>query len=347
MGINHPVLLRQLKRLKLSEDATPTLTQWHALLERINQNYQEADQGQYLNELSIRVSSREMLDKNQELQDIIKKLKVAQQQIIHTEKLASMNQLSAGIAHEINNPLSFALSNLTILGKRLAKFIQLVVLCKSLEVNNTENQSAEIINLITKFIQENKIDQVIDDLVPLISETREGLQRIADITTNLSKIAEPNITYAEAVDVNACLKSAIKLIEYKYKKKASIKIHLEALPEFICDNKELKLVFINLLINAAEAIKDKGEIKVSSRVSHSHIEIAIADNGCGIPVENITKLFTPFFTTKGVGSWMGLGLSTAYDIVKSMHGTISVKSQSGVGSTFTVVLPINTPAKEP
>lgn len=331
MTVRHAVLLRQLKRLKLSEDQIPTLAQWQGILEQIDDSYNDADESRYLNERSINISSREMTEKNQELLAIISKLRNVQQDLIQAEKMATIGQLSAGIAHEINNPLSYALSNIGVLQKRLPILLQLLDFYQN---PNHNLPLPEIINQIN-------VPSILADLLPLVVETKEGLIRIKDIVENLNQFTRTRKETNILIDLNTILESAIKIMHNKLKYKCNLQVNLGELPKILGNPTELSVAFINLLMNAEQSIKDKGNIIITSKVSYSDILISITDNGCGIAPENLTKIFTPFFSTRPIGTGIGLGLSTAYGIIKLHNGTIKVESKEGVGSTFTIYLPIN------
>lgn len=238
MIVTHPVLFRQLKRLKISEDQVPSLSQWHAILESINENYQDADKGQYLSELSINISSREMLEKNRKLSDAISQLQAIQNQLIQSEKMATIGQLSAGVAHEINNPLSFSLSNIGVLQKRLVILLQLIDFYKDLS-----NQYPDIAITIDLFMKEKNIMSILADFEPIIAETKEGLMRIKEIVKNLNKFSDLGKQEMNPIDINSCLKSAIEIMKNKLNKKCDLHIDLGTLPEIIGIYKDLKPEF--------------------------------------------------------------------------------------------------------
>ncbi len=289
MTITHPVLLRQLKRSKIT-----------------------LDQGQYLNEISIKVSSREMLEKNKELLATINQLSEAQTYLLRAEKMATIGQLASGMAHEINTPLTYVLCNIDIIHKR---FLSLL--------NETTDASLS------------------DDIETLIAETKEGLLRIKEIIVSLNKIASSNIEEKQMININACLQSAIESTRDELQDKCELVINLMEVPVIEGIAREIEIAFVNLLINAKQAIEKDGKITVISMTNDSHIQISIADNGSGIKADDMPKLFTPFFTTKPIGTGIGLGLSIAYGIIELHGGTITVESKENLGSTFTISLPIN------
>lgn len=340
LEITHPVLLRQLKRLNLSADKPPTISEWNEILNRIDQSYHDADQSQYLNEISINVSSREMLQKNRDLTESINQLNKLQDQLIQSEKQATIGQISSGVAHEINNPLSYSLSNVDTLQKRIHILLRLIDLYKDILNSNRCEYGDKLISEINSFIQDNRIPSIISDFEPLFSETRDGLLRIKNIVQKLSKLSIIKKDDMLKIDINNCLKNAIEIIRNKDEFKHEININLGEVPNVYGISSELEVVFTNILMNAVESISDQGSIMVTSESTDSQVVITITDNGNGISIDNITKLFTPFFTTKPIGTNVGLGLSTAYGIIESHGGLITVISKQNGGSTFTIVLPI-------
>ena len=338
--IIHPVLKRQLKRLNISEDQVPTIDQWNDLLNRIERTYFDSDQGQYLNELSINVSSREMAEQNQKLAEAIKQLHKTQDALIKSEKKAAIGQISAGVAHEINNPLTYVLGNIGILDKRSIILLQAIDFYKNLISQLPNKPLNEIESDIINFESKNKILKIISDLNPVAEEIKEGLYRIKQIIINLNNVANKKIEPLQEIDINECLKSAIKNISEKSAKQVGICSDFGNLPKILGVFTELELSFIILLSNAIQAISENGQITVSSIESNSYILIKITDNGCGISEENLAKLFLPFFTTQTATQSVGLGLATAYAIIDLHGGTIAVESKLDYGSTFTVSLPV-------
>jgi two-component system NtrC family sensor kinase len=340
MKVTHPVLRRILKRIKLSEGEIPTLEQWHALLKIMDSNIHEADQAQYLNELSINVSSREMAEKNKELTNNIDTLKMLQQKLIQSEKMATIGQLSAGIAHEINNPLGFSLANIGSLEKRLRTLINLIGLINNLSNDSTNKVTADLISEITHFIHKNKIHEIITDLNPLLNETKDGLLRIKKIVANLSRFADKKMEEMKLLNINDCIESAVDICRNELNEKCELTVNLGTLPQTSGVFADLEFLFINMLLNAKQSIRDHGKITISSKGDADNAIISITDNGCGIDPENINKIYNPFFSTRQVGSGVGLGLTVAYGIVELHRGKIHVESQLNQGSVFTIILPV-------
>jgi len=276
--------------------------------------------------------------------------KLSQIQLLQAEKMASIGKLAAGVAHEINNPTAFVSSNL----KTLSEYVQDIIAVKdrykammtSLKTVKLEDSCLEAIGSHIRQIEELesrlKIDMVIEDIVAVIAESREGTGRISRIVQDLKNFAHPGEEKETLFNVNENIESTLVIVWNELKYKTVVHRDFGDIPRTLGHPQQLNQVFMNLLVNAAQAIKEKGEIRISTRAENGCIEIKIADTGVGIPPENIPKLFDPFFTTKEVGKGTGLGLHVSYSIVEKHDGTISVESEVGVGTTFTVRIPIRT-----
>lgn len=327
----HTVLTRQLKRCNLSEEDCPTdLNQWREFLVRINRVYTDLDQERYLSQRAQEVSSREM----QELYN----------HLIFTEKFASIGQLAAGMAHEINNPLSYVISNLNILEARLSTVEQLVKLNQQLLLTMKtaeKSQLQSICDQISKLIEEQKLVAIFADIAPLLAESKEGLLRINKIVQALKVYSGASKEKMQPVDINACLEAAVELAWNTLKYQCVLNKKLGDLPKIMGLPAQLEIVFTNLIKNAVESIVEKGEITIISQLKDTEILVSIADNGSGIALENLQKLFTPFFTTKSSNHATGLGLAMSQAIIRLHGGVIKVTSKVGMGSTFTIHLPLH------
>ncbi len=273
-----------------------------------------------------------------ELQKAYKELKATQMQMLQREKMASIGQLAAGVAHEINNPLGFITSNLNTLHSYLEKInkfleLQTYTLKDLADAIATDNITAERKKL--------KLDYVLEDSQDLIEESLEGTERVKKIVQNLKTFSRVDEAEIQCSDINQCLESTINIAWNEIKYKATLNREFSEIPDINCNPQQLNQVFLNLLINASHAIEDKGEITVKSWSDDTAVHVSITDTGKGIPPENLSNIFEPFFTTKEVGKGTGLGLSISYDIVKKHQGEILVESEIGQGTTFTVKLPIS------
>jgi len=309
-------------------------------------NYMRKNQAQSIQaKLEKKVEERtvKLKEKNAELLDALAKLKKIQDNLVYSEKMATVGQLSAGIAHEINNPLSYTLSNISFFNKYfiiLARLIELYNLLLDELRENSLYHKSELYEKISSFTMENNIPQIMSDYAGMISESREGLLRIKSIVAGLSSLTG-TITEKTSIDVNATILVSIDIIWNELKYKCNVIKHLSNLPALNGSLRQFEFMMVNLLLNASQAITTNGDITISTSVEDENIVISVTDTGCGISPENIPKLFTPFFTTKPIESATGLGLASVYRIVKSFGGQIKVKSELGKGSIFTVYLPIN------
>jgi len=264
-------------------------------------------------------------------------LKKTHAHMLQQEKMASIGQLAAGVAHEINNPIGFISSNLGTLNKYILRLLEFVDFVDSSQQGPGEKNRDQI---QTKR-EELKVDFMINDINDLIKESLQGTERVKKIVQDLKSFSRTDKNECEIADINDILESTINMVWNEIKYKATLQRKFEALPLTRCNPQQLNQVFVNLLINAAQAIEDHGEITVKTWLSANKIFIAISDTGCGIPSRLTTRLFEPFFTTKEVGKGTGLGLSIAYEIIAQKHnGNIMVTSEEGKGTTFTVQIPV-------
>ncbi|RJQ52587.1 MAG: PAS domain S-box protein [Nitrospiraceae bacterium] len=275
--------------------------------------------------------------KNKELAKAYAELKATQAQILQREKMASIGQLAAGVAHEINNPMGFISSNLGTLGKYVNKLTEFIE-AQSAIVESL--QSAEAPEKLNELRKKLKLDYILTDLTQLIRESLDGADRVKKIVQNLksfSRVDEAEYKYA---DINECIESTLNIVWNELKYKATLTKEYGALPQTKCYPQQLNQVFMNLLVNAAQALEKQGEIKIKTWNGDGSINITISDTGSGIPRDKVSRIFEPFYTTKPVGQGTGLGLSITYDIVKKHNGDIKVDSEVGKGTVFTVKIPV-------
>ncbi|SDL25062.1 PAS domain S-box-containing protein [Geoalkalibacter ferrihydriticus] len=283
----------------------------------------------------LAAANRALEAKRRELQQAYDDLKAGQQRILQQEKMASLGQLAAGVAHEINNPIGYMSSNLGTLQKYLARLEEFFAAQEQWLPEN----SAATADLAQKR-RALKIDHILADIPHLLDESLEGAQRVKQIVQDLKNFSRLDAGEPLAADLVECLESTINIVWNEIKYKAELVRDYEALPPLVCHAQQLGQVFINLLVNAAQAIDKRGTICVRTRHEGDWLSIAVSDTGGGIAPEHLSKLFDPFFTTKQVGQGTGLGLAIAYEIVKKHGGEISVDSTPGEGSTFTLRLPL-------
>ncbi|BBA70596.1 ATP-binding protein [Geobacter sulfurreducens] len=279
----------------------------------------------------------EMEAKNKELEGANAELKATHAQMLQREKMASIGQLAAGVAHEINNPIGFIMSNLGTLDKYLGRLRGFIAAQDEI-INQFEgNEASRRLGLAKKTL---KIDYILDDVGNLVAESLDGAERVKKIVQDLKSFSRVDEAECKVVDLAECLESTINIVWNELKYKVNLVKEFEELPPVRCYPQQLNQVFMNLLVNAGHAIDTQGEIRVRTRLEGSDALIAISDTGCGIPDELRDRIFEPFFTTKEVGVGTGLGLSISYEIVKKHNGEITVESEVGRGTTFTVRIPV-------
>lgn len=298
------------------------------------------------NEREISRKNKELEEKGLELEKALTALQVAysdlkntQHQMLQQEKMASVGQLAAGVAHEINNPMGFITSNLVSLQKYFGK------LCEYEAAQAALIESEDAKKQLEKIRRQMKIDFILEDLPDLFEESLEGADRVKTIVHNLKSFSRMDKAEKCMADINECLQSTLNIVWNELKYTASVHRNFGHLPKIDCYPQELNQVFMNLLVNAGQAITSQGTIRINTWEEDDSILISIADSGCGIPKEAIKRIFEPFFTTKEVGKGTGLGLSISYDIVKKHNGELLVTSEEGKGTTFTVKLPIHAAEK--
>ncbi|MBJ6727152.1 PAS domain S-box protein [Geomonas sp. Red875] len=272
-----------------------------------------------------------------ELAAAYEELKATHSQLLQQEKMASIGQLAAGVAHEINNPMGFISSNLGSMAKYLDRMENFLGLQgNALKGCADEATAGELAEARKKL----RVDYILEDARALLAESREGAERVRTIVQNLKSFSRIDDAKVTMVDVNECLESTINIAWNELKYKATLTRDYGEIPQIKGLPQQLNQVFLNLLVNAAHAIEEKGEITVATRQEGDQVLITVRDSGCGIPEEIRHRIFEPFFTTKKVGQGTGLGLSISYDIIKKHQGRIEVESNPGVGTTFTVRLPV-------
>jgi two-component system NtrC family sensor kinase len=258
--------------------------------------------------------------------------------MLQSEKMASIGQLAAGVAHELNNPIGFVASNLNTLNKYLERLVAFITAQTQLV---TRAAPAGVQQETTALRQSLKIDYILQDLGQLISESLDGTNRVCKIIQDLKTFSRADQGDYKLADLTECLESAITIAWNELKYKATLRRDYGDIPRIKCYPQQLNQVFMNLLVNAGHAIEKKGEISITTRADDDTVSIAIADTGGGIAPDHLTRIFEPFFTTKDVGKGTGLGLSISYDIIKRHRGEITVASAVGAGTTFTVTLPLD------
>ncbi|MDF2564111.1 MAG: sensor signal transduction histidine kinase [Massilibacillus sp.] len=288
--------------------------------------------------------------RNAEIKDALDNLEQTQIQLVQQEKMAGIGQLAAGVAHEINNPLGFVLSNFDCLKQYVINITEIVNQYRELkdralesEVQNLKEMAEQLVDMEKK----KKIDYIFEDLDPLMQESDEGLKRLSGIVKALKSFSRVDQgSEFESYDLNAGIKNTLIVAKNEIKYVAEIEVELGELPHIQALAGQINQVLLNIILNAAYAIKEKkmdklGRVKITSYHDNQFAYCLIQDNGIGMSEETAKNIFNAFFTTKPVGEGTGLGLSISYDIiVNKHHGNISVISEKGTGTTFTIKLPL-------
>ncbi|BFM05703.1 hybrid sensor histidine kinase/response regulator [Halioxenophilus aromaticivorans] len=320
-----------------ADDYLATPYSQEELLARVQTQLALKRRSQYLEDL-VAVRTRELSDTNQRLQQTL-------HQLLQAEKMASLGQLSAGIAHEINNPIAYINSNLQMLANYCGDFEQLAQAYMGIPENFSDDprwlQAKELEN-------KNNFRFLFGDAKQLLQESLTGVTRVTQIVHDLRVFSHPEQQSWQTVGINACIESALNIANNEIKYKANVIKNYGEIPAIQCVVPQINQVLVNLLVNAAQAIDDFGEIKITtSHTVNNQAIIEIEDNGQGIANLNLDKIYDPFFTTKPVGEGTGLGLSVSYGIIQSHNGSIAVETDEGKGSKFIITLPIKQKEKSP
>ena len=281
------------------------------------------------------------VEKDQQAQ-LIRRLEEAQAQLLQSEKMAAIGQLAAGVAHEINNPVGFVYSNLNSLRGYLD---QLMGLVDGLQAQVQASGHAELIQACSALGQAADYAFLREDTPVLLGESREGLERVKRIVKDLRDFSHVDNGEWQLADLHQGLDSTLNVIWNEVKFKAQIVKQYGELPPVQCIASQINQVFLNLIVNAAQAIVEHGTITLRTGTLDDGVFVEIQDDGPGVPEALARRIFEPFFTTKPVGKGTGLGLSVSYNIIERHHGQLSVSSPPGGGACFRIVLPVRQPAE--
>ncbi|HEY6896235.1 MAG TPA: PAS domain S-box protein [Rhodocyclaceae bacterium] len=287
-----------------------------------------------------KLSEAELLRRNADLTELNNKLQSAQEQLVQAEKMASIGQLAAGVAHEINNPIGYVLSNIGALDGYLQDILEILgafeTAAEALPADHPALAAARQLR------QRHDLPFIQEDAAKLMLETREGIDRVRKIVADLKDFSRIDTSQEwQWADLHQGLDSTLNIVNNELKYKADVVRQYGDLPHVECLPSQLNQVFMNLLVNAAHAIgAERGTITIRSERLGSEVVVEISDTGSGIPAENLTRIFDPFFTTKPIGQGTGLGLSLSYGIIQKHNGHIDVHSELGRGTSFRIVLPI-------
>ncbi len=353
----HRLLERQIRRhFGDPEKLAPELEEFIAA---VDDAYASADTERQMIERSLDLMSKELTDANEGLRNelaerqrtelalqkeqeeqraLIRKLESAHSQLLQSEKMASIGQLAAGVAHEINNPIGYVYSNLGSLEKYVQDIFDMLELYEQAEGGIAD---AAVRERLLAAKQKIDIAFLKTDVRALLGESKSGITRVKEIVRNLKDFSHADSADEwRSADLHAGIDSTLSIVYNEIKYKAKVVKEYGDIPDIECLPSQLNQVFMNLLVNAAHAIEEHGVITVRTGQQQDQVWVDIADTGHGIAPEHIQKIFDPFFTTKPIGKGTGLGLSLSYGIVSKHHGRFEVRSEVGKGTTFRVWLPI-------
>lgn len=285
-------------------------------------------------------AERELLKRYAELAELNTQLSETKQQLVQSEKLASIGQLAAGVAHEINNPIGYVHSNIGALEKYLGDLFDMLTAYESAEAAISDPAAAEKVQALRKSLD---IGFLREDIPQLMKESKEGITRVKKIVQDLKDFSHVDTSDEfHWANLHQGIDSTLNIVANEIKYKADVVKEYGDLPEVECLPTQINQVIMNLCVNAAHAMSDevRGKIIIRTGCAGENVWIEIADTGKGIPPEILTKIFDPFFTTKPVGKGTGLGLSLSYGIIQNHNGRLTVKSEVGKGTTFRITLPI-------
>lgn len=275
--------------------------------------------------------------KNRVLNETMTNLKETQSQLIQSEKMASLGQLTAGVAHEINNPINFVSANIKPLKEDLSDLIKCInYYQQTVKEKGLEKEFADV----QKFNEQTDIDFVLTEVNDLLRGIEEGASRTSEIVKGLRNFSRMDQHVVKKADLNEGIESTLTLLHSTYRDRIEVVKDLGKIPEIDCFPGQINQVFMNLLSNAVQAINGGGKIFIKTSADQNNVHIAIKDTGSGMTEEIRTKIFDPFFTTKEVGKGTGLGLSISYGIIEKHHGKLEVFSQPGQGAEFVITLPL-------
>jgi len=284
-----------------------------------------------------------LLGRNAELNLLNAKLSTAQEHLVQSEKLASIGQLAAGVAHEINNPIGYIFSNFGTLENYLSSLFEILDIYEKAEASLG---AAETVKELKAKRESLELEFLKEDIPVLMRESKEGIIRVRKIVQDLKDFSHVDTNQDwQLANLNLGIDSTLNVVNNEVKYKAELVKDYGDLPEVECRHSQINQVVMNLVVNAAHAMgSERGKITVRTRAEGDNVWLEVADTGSGIPKEVLPRIFDPFFTTKPVGKGTGLGLSLSYGIIQKHHGRIDVQTEAGKGTTFRVTLPIKQPA---
>ena len=316
---------------------------------RLRQSYLEIAQANAALKEANEGLERRVAERTQELSEALKSLEESQAMLVQTEKMSSLGQMVAGIAHEINTPLAYVKNSLETVQNHVGELTGAIdetdKLLRMLREGADEQAFGKQFASVAATLGKIRAENAEGDVAKLIQDGQYGIAQIAEIVGNLRNFSRLDRKKVDRFNVTDGLDSTLSIARHLLKS-IDVKKQYGAVPMITCSPSQLNQVFLNLITNAAQAVEGKaGVITIATKAPDpEHVEVVISDNGKGIPADVLPKIFDPFFTTKEIGKGTGLGLSIAYKIVEAHGGRIAATSTVGMGTRFTVVLPVHPPA---
>ncbi|MFZ3143601.1 ATP-binding protein [Psychrobacter glacincola] len=350
------VLIEQKKYQQLSAHKLPhsNVSEIQTISEQTNQLIDRVVENEgALAEINVHLE-KQVAARTQDLQQAMDELKASQVHLVRSEKMATLGQMVAGVAHEVNTPLGYVRSNIELVGDNLTRFDELIQhtdqLLQALKAPTINQEQVEqLIDQTLQCCEEMKEDKVSEDLADLIKDGLYGVDQIAELVVSLRDFSRIDESKVKDVDINDCITTSLTMARNNLRA-LEVNTNLSELPLIQCNPSQINQVLLNLFNNAAQAmpIDHKGVLQVTSSIdkAQQHVIVSVKDNGAGIPESTLAKIFEPFFTTKKAGDGTGLGLAITAQIIEQHGGSIEVSSIVGEGTTFTIKLPIQSSAHE-
>lgn len=286
--------------------------------------------------------AEELERRNQEVIKAYAELKDAESQLIHSEKMAAIGQLVAGLAHEVNNPAAFVLTNLTVIARDVEDVVEYLHACREFESSMAATGASMAAARLAEIREERSVDEAAEEIMSLVESAKKGMIRIRDLVANLRSYSRIDTrTEYEMADLRQGLQATLTMLKPAIGKKIAVELDLpELLPAIECNMGQVNQVLMNLIVNAVQAVGENGRVVISAGRSKDGLLVKVKDNGPGIPAALRSRIFDPFFTTKEVGKGTGLGLSISRKIIEAHSGVIEFTSEEGKGTEFRVWLPM-------
>lgn len=344
LAISHSTDLTRRVEVTTNDEVGVLREAFNYMIARLQQTFEErtrvADELERLNrtlEKRVRERTDRLVHANENLEETLARLKSAQSQLVHSEKMAALGQLVAGVAHELNNPISSIYANLPILETYIGRLTALIDACCACAL------SADDTGRIASAKDEMDYDFIREDIAKIITSARNGAGRVKEIVLSLRNFSRLDEAEIKEVRLEDGLDSTLALLAHQTRNRIRVEKNYRLNVAVGCHAGQMNQVFMNLLANAIQAIQDEGTITIDTEADGDYAVVRIADTGTGIPKQHLENIFDPFFTTKKIGEGTGLGLSISYGIVEKHHGRIAVSSTPGKGAVFTLYLPLRQP----